>query len=153
MKLGPATLFERKTIGREAGEGPLLIRWILIRVPAFGIYLHKLCRSDYDRALHDHPWPFISIVLRGGYFEVHDQSPQRKKVWLWRGAGAVAYRPALWRQRIVIPGVEPAWTLMLVGRRQRPWGFHLTTGWCWWRRHNPAKNICEDEVIWTHGRD
>ncbi len=159
MKLGPLTLFERKDIGVDVDTGdplsdpvgPLLIRWILVRVPLFGIYLHKLCRSDYDRALHDHPWPFVSIVLWGGYWEVHDQSTQDRPVWLWRGAGSVAYRPADWRHRIVLNC--PAWTLILVGRRCRPWGFWLPEGWCWWRHHNAGKNICEDHIVNTHGRD
>jgi hypothetical protein len=26
-------------------------------------------RSDYDREGHDHPWPFVSFVLKGGYWE------------------------------------------------------------------------------------
>jgi hypothetical protein len=36
----------------------------------WGARVHNIKRSDYDRALHDHPWWNISIVLRGGYWEV-----------------------------------------------------------------------------------
>lgn len=32
--------------------------------------VHKVMRSDHDRALHDHPWHNASIVLEGGYWEV-----------------------------------------------------------------------------------
>lgn len=32
--------------------------------------VHKVLRSDEDRALHDHPWQNASIVLDGGYWEV-----------------------------------------------------------------------------------
>jgi hypothetical protein len=32
--------------------------------------VHNIKRSDYDRALHDHPWWNISFVLKGGYWEV-----------------------------------------------------------------------------------
>jgi hypothetical protein len=32
--------------------------------------VHNIKRSDLDRALHDHPWKNISIVLMGGYWEV-----------------------------------------------------------------------------------
>lgn len=32
--------------------------------------VHNIKRSDYDRALHDHPWNNASFVLKGGYWEV-----------------------------------------------------------------------------------
>lgn len=45
-----------------------------LRPPAPGrrwpIRIHQTLRSDHERALHDHPWNNISIVLRGGYWEV-----------------------------------------------------------------------------------
>ena len=41
--------------------------WVIPRNRWFNIYLHEFVRDDDDRALHDHPWWNISIVLRGGY--------------------------------------------------------------------------------------
>lgn len=32
--------------------------------------VHKIMRSDHDRACHDHPWMNASIVLSDGYWEV-----------------------------------------------------------------------------------
>lgn len=50
---------------------PYLLRWWLIpRNRVFNIYLHKFLRDDDDRALHDHPWFWCSIMLRGEYVEV-----------------------------------------------------------------------------------
>lgn len=141
---------EKQVIGGV--ENPLLIRWVLIRFKPWGIYLHKLCRSDYDRALHDHPWPFVSIVIKGGYWEVHDQTMNRRETRFWRGRGEVMLRPAEWRHRVVLGG-RPAWTVVVVGRRFRRWGFYLPEGWCWWRKHDPEKGICADEVLWTGGSD
>ena len=150
MKLGNTKMFEKVVIG--VGEQPLMIRWILVRFPAFGIYLHKFLRSDYDRALHDHPWPFIAIILAGGYTEVHDQTTDGKHISIFHKPWSVLLRPAEWRQRVVI-GDKPSWSLVIVGRRQRSWGFFLPDGWCWWRKHNPTAAICEEEVIWTTGSD
>jgi hypothetical protein len=131
---------------------PLMIRYILFRLPAFGVYLHKFCRSDYERALHDHPWPFVSIVLTTGYIEIHDQTTDGKQTSVFHKPGAVLIRPAEWRHRVVIED-RPAWTLIIVGRRQRSWGFFLPDGWCWWRKHNPIKGICDDEVLWKEASD
>lgn len=153
MRIGKIKLFEKTVIAAEAPDGPLLIRWILVRFPGYGIYLHKLCRSDYDRALHDHPWPFVSIVLKNGYHEVHDQTVDEQLITVWHAPGSVLFRPAEWRHRVVIRPGKPAWTLILVGRRCRRWGFHLPTGWCWWRMHDPVKGICEEEVLWKTGSD
>lgn len=109
------------------GDGtPYLLRWYVIpRNPVFNIYLHKFLRSDDDRALHDHPWWFVSLILRGRYDEVTAQGRKR------RGAGSIAFRPAEWRHRVeLLPdrayeSEASCWTLIVTGRRVRTWGF-----WC-----------------------
>lgn len=156
MRLGRLKLFEKRVIGEP--DNPLLVRWVLIRHPALaGIFLHKLCRSDHDRALHDHPWGFISIVLRG-YQEVHHvrdiESPYNfeyieESELLTHYPGCVLFRPASWRHRVIIGG-KPAWTLVLVGPKYRRWGFWPSGSWCWWRKYNPDKGICEEDIIY-HG--
>jgi hypothetical protein len=35
----------------------------------FGVFLHHIIAPDPGLDMHDHPWPFISIVLCGGYSE------------------------------------------------------------------------------------
>jgi len=130
-----------------------MIRYVLFRCAAFGVYLHHFMRSDYDRALHDHPWPFVALILKGGYIEEHDQTITGLKRAYPRQPGEVLLRPAEWRHRIVLPDGRTSWSLVIVGRRQRRWGFFLPDGWCWWRKHNPKLNICEDEPIWLGGED
>jgi len=154
MKLGPIEIFEKKLVGTEFdGTSPLLIRYKLFAIGPAGVYLHKFLRSDYDRALHDHPWAFITLILTPGYHEVHDNNPNREEVTQWNGPGRILYRPAKWRHRVVIKDGQPTWTLVLVGPRQRKWGFWLDDGWCWWKKHNPLKNICEDFEFWKEGSD
>jgi hypothetical protein len=52
-------------------DDPYLLRWYLIpRNRFFNVYLHKIVRSDDDRALHDHPWWWLSVMLKGRYAEV-----------------------------------------------------------------------------------
>lgn len=151
MKIFDCRFLERRVIGEKTK--PLLIRYILFRFPRFGVYIHKLCRSDYDRALHNHPWPFISIILRGSYLEVHDQTNDGLMVRQYHRRGDILIRPAEWRHRFVLHGDRPTWTLVIVGRRQQPWGFFLKDGWCWWRKHNSALGICEEEIIHHEGSD
>lgn len=104
---------------------------ILSRFP--NIYLHRFRRSDYDRALHDHPWASISIVLAGGYWEHvpehpdEEHSPTRA---IWRDPGVVTFRRALDRHRVELPeDVTEAVTLFITGWRVRQWGFACKEGW------------------------
>lgn len=141
--------FRKKVIG--AASDPLLVRYILFRCAAFGIFIHHLMRSDHDRALHDHPWPFISIVLKGGYLEVHDQTIDGSTFIQYHGRGSVLVRPAEWRHRFMLE--SPAWALVIVGRRARPWGFFTPGGWCWWRKYDDSLGICSEEILWQDGGD
>lgn len=151
MKIGSLEFWKVTYVGGR--ENPLLIRWTLFRFPAFGIYLHKFCRSDYDRALHDHPWPFISIILRGGYAEQHTQTQDGQEIVEWRRPGSILLRPASWRHRVILEEGKTSWNLILVGRRCQKWGFFINGKWCWWRHHNPASNICEDYIVHWDGKD
>lgn len=103
-----------------------LTRWRLIQTPWFGIYLHKIETPDPRPTLHDHPWPFLALVLRGGYDE------QRRDSHEWTPGYPYAY-PHRVTFFNVMPMVSlhwierlhrtPTWTLVLVGRRQRVWGY------------------------------
>ena len=164
MKIGKLKLFESaKYIGGK--EDPLLIRWILFRIPSFGIFIHKFCRSDYDRALHDHPWTFISLILKGGYYEVTEEIVpgviSKQFVFNWRAPGSLLYRPAEFKHRVVLQQLnnglkrwlEPSWSLILVFRRRRKWGFWLKDKWCWWRQYDYDKAICSEDILWTDEND
>lgn len=157
MRIGAFKLFEKTVVGKDDPLGPLLVRYQIIRHPKFwGIFLHKLCRSDHDRALHDHPWPFVSIVLWGGYKEIRHvrdinnvvryETIEETEFQVHR-PGAILYRPATWRHRVIIEPGRPAWTLILVGPRARRWGFWPNDGWCYWRKYNTHKGICEETEI------
>jgi len=143
-------LFKKSVIGLGS---PLMIRYVLFRCAAFGIYVHHFLRSDYDRALHDHPWPYVALILKGGYWEEHDQTLDGAKTRVWYGPRRVLVRQAEWRHRVILPDGQTSWSVVLVGRRQRRWGFWLPTGWCWWRQHNPYANLCEEEPVWHGGED
>lgn len=110
-----------------------LTRWYLFRTKPFAIFLHLFHRSDEDRALHDHPWTFVSIILWRGYYE--HTAKGRKRYW----PGMILYRPAEWTHRVELVDQKPALTLMLRFKGRREWGYHLTTGWQshheWWNRN------------------
>jgi hypothetical protein len=157
MRIDFLKLFEPpRYIGGK--EDPLIIRWVLFRVPWFGIFLHKFCRSDHDRALHDHPWTFVSFIIRGGYHEVFERSSPACEYGTfeetaWRGIGSILYRPAEWKHRVVLESGKVSWNLIFVGPRRRKWGFWPNGKFCWWRKYNYQTALCEEEILWTEGDD
>jgi len=115
------------------------------------VYLHKFLRDDDDRALHDHPWFWCSILLRGGYVEhtIAAGGIQRRRM---RNAGSVRVASPWRAHRIeLFPNtLDPAnafetyprlecWTLFITGPRVRQWGFHCPEqGWVHWKRFTAA---------------
>ncbi len=61
-------LLEKKVI-ENCERQPYLHRWYLLRTARVAVFVHKFVRSDEDRALHDHPWPFFVLPIWRGYRE------------------------------------------------------------------------------------
>lgn len=113
---------------------PYLRRWWLIpRNRWFNIYLHHFCRSDDDRALHDHPWANCSVLLAGEYTEhtidaggIHRRQVLHAGNVRLRLTGKIAHRIELHK--------GACWTLFITGPRYREWGFHCPErGWVHWQ--------------------
>lgn len=96
------------------------------------VYLHCFCRSDDDRALHDHPWANASFLLKGCYLE-HTIAAGGIHRRVLRESGDVAFRWAKTAHRIEIVDGR-CWSLFVTGFRVRVWGFHCPEkGWVDWR--------------------
>ena len=113
-------------------EDPYIQRWWLIpRNRVLNLYLHRILRSDDDRALHDHPWANASLILQGRYVE-HTIAAGGVHRRVLRESGDVVLRSAAAAHRLEIFS-GACWTLFLTGPAQRRWGFHCPKGWVWWR--------------------
>jgi len=102
-------------------------RWHLRRKHgSWNLYLHKYSGSDDDRALHDHPWKSVSILLKGDLRELTSKGLKRL-LWL-----TPKYRSAEYSHRIVLQS-DHAYTLFFTFKKEREWGFHCPKGWVHWR--------------------
>ena len=108
-------------------QQPYMKRWyILPRNPILNVYLHQFLHDDDDRALHDHPWPSVSICVKGRLRDITES--RRREI----GFGGVAIRRSTHAHRIELL-TPTAWTLFLTGPTLREWGFHCPQGWVHWR--------------------
>ena len=104
------------------------------------VYIHRFARSDDDRALHDHPWPWASVVLQGCYDEhvpinPDDAAGATRRQHRARGSYAICQGGAS-PHRIELRKTQPL-TLFITGAKYREWGFHCSTGW---RHHKHFMN-------------
>jgi hypothetical protein len=110
-------------------EQPYLLRWYLIpRNRWFNIYLHRIVRSDDDRALHDHPWWSVSLCLDGFMFEALPDNHGRAVY-----QGDIVCRSATALHRLILLAGQPCTTLFITGPRIREWGFQCPQGWRHWK--------------------
>ena len=150
----------------DADGNPYLIRYFIWKPDwlqrlgidpkkAGRIYLHHIIRPDYDRALHDHPWSFVSIILKGGYYEwtklvLHytvGNKPVRieQDQFRWYGPGRILYRPSPSPHRLELPEGKDAWSLVFIGPKKNEWGFYTAWNkWCHWKKYDFRRGICEE---------
>lgn len=114
-------------------DDPYMLRWWFIpRNKLFNIYFHEFIRSDDPRALHDHPWLNLSILVEGAYVEqtiaaggIH----HRQRI----EAGETRFRRSTFAHRVeLLEGVRTR-TIFITGPNIRTWGFHCRLGWRPWQ--------------------
>jgi len=115
----------------------LITRYRIITTPWFGVMIHALESPDETRHLHNHPWPFMTVILRGGYDQLWAASLEEASQ-----AVATGTQPVTKRMR---PGSigrmnrhqfhaiaklhrRPTWTLFAIGPRGGVWGFATADG-------------------------
>ncbi len=98
----------------------------------FNIFIHKFLRSDPDD-VHDHPWPYATLILKGGYYEwvpkFNSKGEKIGEIRFWRGPGHFRICSANSYHRIELdPGIT-AWTCFMPGPQKREWGFLVNNRW------------------------
>lgn len=118
-------LGRRRVITDRDGKVPYLIRYYLFLKERknfpFNITLHKVLVSDEPK-LHDHPWNWGAIILKGGYYE---HTPEGK---FWRGPGHIRFRKAedlhwLELKKDAEGNEIPCVSIFFMGVKRKEWGF------------------------------
>lgn len=130
-----------------------LRRLRIVQTPWFALYLHFIYLPDEDRAPHDHPFSFRSMILRGGY---------RERVWnvCWTEPERRHILPGLerrtWRRFSVhatprtvahiIEYLKPGTvTLVWAGPKKQEWGFYpINAKWVPWAEYNRSKYAVDE---------
>jgi hypothetical protein len=118
-----------------ADGSPYIKRWRIVQTPLFAVMIHKISRPDSDRDMHDHPWPFYSFVLSGGYSEIYADNLKaaqgliswgQTKRTLSMGHGRLIRRGQF--HKITTLFESPTWSIVFTGKRSGTWGFATPDG-------------------------
>jgi hypothetical protein len=124
-------LGRRRVITERNSTEPYLIRFYVFLKDRknfpFNITLHKVLKSD-EPTLHDHPWNYSTLILKGGYYE---NTPEGR---FWRGPGHFRFRKASDLHWLELPRDEngneiPCWSLFYMGKKAQEWGFLKDGTW------------------------
>jgi hypothetical protein len=147
-------LNRKRTIYDREGKIPYLDRYYIFLKDRknfpFNFTLHKVMKSD-EATLHDHPWSYATLILKGGYWE---HIPLRNSTTggvvgstrVWRGPGHFRFRKAddlhwLELEKDSNGNEIPCWSLFFMGRKVQEWGFMT------W---NQSDDINERGYRWIH---
>ena len=139
-------LFQRwdrhRVIMDRVNDEPYLERYYVFlkhrnRFP-FNIFVHKFLKSDPDD-VHDHPWPYFTIILKGGYWEwipvFNTRGAKIHEYCVWRRPGSFRFASANTYHRIELDPSVTCWTLFMPGIKQRDWGFLVKNKWVQWQEY------------------
>ena len=135
-------LDRKRIVMDRVNNEPYLERYYLFlrernRFP-FNVFLHKFLKSDPDD-VHDHPWPYATLILKGGYWEWIPQFNSRGEkigeIAVWRKPGSFRWCSAKSYHRIELDPNVTCWTLFMPGPKQRDWGFLVKNKWVQWEQY------------------
>lgn len=130
-----------------AGACPVYLeRWTLLNALKCGVYLHHFLGDDWGLDPHDHPRRFISIGLKGWYWEDVYHNPEidpavailgETKLIETRRFQAPWLRsfPAHHLHRVRAAECGNTWTLVIVLPKSRAWGFVQDGKWIPFREY------------------
>ena len=98
----------------------------------FNLFLHRFHKDD-EETMHDHPWSYATLILKGGYYEwipfFNEMGEMTCEVQKWRGPGHFRIcGPDSYHRIELKPGVT-AWTLFMPLKKVREWGFLVNNKW------------------------
>jgi hypothetical protein len=107
-----------KEIKSKAGDVHFK-RWQILKTPFGSIWLHAIYKADQDKHLHNHPWDFTSVVLKGSYIEQTTLGNKRQY------PGKINVRNGEDYHKILEVESPVVYTLFFASKPKRQWGYRV----------------------------
>jgi hypothetical protein len=116
-------------------EGKLHFRrWQILKTPWFSIYIHGIYAADQDKHLHNHPWDYKSIVLKGSYIEETPTGLNTLEPGSYTNRDGSGYHKI---KELITPKV---YTLFFVTPVKRDWGYLVNGEYMFHEEYRKLKN-------------
>lgn len=92
-------------------------RWQLLKTKWFTIYIHGIYHKDEDAHLHNHPWNFCNVILKGMYTEETNTGTILQKPFKCNKRNGSDYH------KIKDVHTNVVYTLFIIGSERRDWGY------------------------------
>lgn len=108
-----------------------LVRYLVLKSKWMNIYIHEFLRSDRDD-LHDHPWHFMTYLVKGSYIEwkYNERTGRDAITFRTEKSNRLVFRKATDQHRVevrekllVSERHKAPLTLFVSGPIMREWGF------------------------------
>lgn len=127
--------------------GLTMMRRFFVRKSREGnVYLHHFIRQDNSESAHDHPWHFVSLMLKGSYLETvfdHGMVTSRRRYsapcFLFRN------RNTIHKLTEIAPDT---WTFVLTSKWLGRWGYWDAAG-KWTYHKDVHTQRVEQEKLWA----
>ena len=109
-------------------------RWELIKTPWFSIWIHGIYAADEDKHLHNHPWDFKSLILKGSYIE------ETEKGCILQSVGKFNSRSGEDFHKILKVNDSVVYTLFIASPIKREWGYKVSGKFIHHEEYRKLKN-------------
>lgn len=94
-------------------------RYAIFQTTFLSLYVHFIYQADKDKHLHNHPWNFLTMVLRGKYYVMLPNSVEIKR------PGSLSFMTRKGYHKIAFVVGPPVVTLFLAVGKWTPWGYDV----------------------------
>jgi hypothetical protein len=94
-------------------------RWQILKTRWFSIWIHCIYAPDEDKHLHNHPWDFKSMVIKGSYLEETENGNIFQKFGKFNSRNGDDFH------KILKLNTEKVYSLFFVTPPKREWGYKV----------------------------
>lgn len=98
------------------------------------LFVHFIYKEDKDKYLHNHPWNYVGLVLKGSYTEETELGTRQAKL------GTVSFGNRKFFHKILKINDGPVVTLFFVYGKYIDWGYKSENGFVESKDYRKSKN-------------
>jgi hypothetical protein len=102
-------------------------RWKIFKFKYCALYFHGIYHKDEEKHLHNHPWNYASLILKGGIYEIYQKDINSRECFHYVGPLSFIKRKASWFHKLrILKDDKPVYTLFFTWGKEKDWGYNVS---------------------------